>query len=414
MNNKQSFEHSLLFTPQGVRDVYGRECREQNVIRGIIEQEMRLYGFRDIHTPGFEFFDIFNKERGTVPSNEMFKFFDQYNNTIVLRPDHTPQIARCVARYYENEDMQLRLCYTGSTFRNQRGYQGKLSETTQIGAEIIGDASSDADGEMLTLMIECFKKCGLNEFQIDVGHAGVFHGLVREAGLNEDEIARLRLFIQNKNSHAVEEMLKDREIPGGVREVLVRMPEIFADENSLQFVRERVNDEGTLRAIERLDTLHDILEGFNMLDHVTLDLGLLGQMDYYTGVIFKAYTYGTGEAIASGGRYDSLMSQFGKDAPAVGVVFMLDQLMEGLRSEKVDISTPDEDVLVLYRSANRTRAIELATELRDNGTPVFLMRKNADVSLEEYKAYAARRSLAEIRYIDDTGEITIFEVDYRS
>ena len=410
MSNKQSFEHSLLFTPQGVRDVFGRECREQDVIRDTIEHEMRMYGFRNIHTPSFEFFDIFNKERGTVPSNEMFKFFDQYNNTIVLRPDHTPQIARCVSRYYANEDMQLRLCYTGSTFRNQRGYQGKLAETTQIGAEIIGDASSDADGEMLTLTIDCLKKCGLNEFRIDIGHAGVFRGLVREAGLNTEEIGRLRLFIQNKNSHAVEELLKEKEMPDGVREVLIRMPEIFADEDSLQFVRERVNDEDTLRAIERLDTLHEILDGFHMSEYVTLDLGLLGRMDYYTGVIFKAYTYGTGEAIASGGRYDALMAQFGKDAPAVGVVFMLDQLMEGLRSEKAGIPTPDEDVLVLYRSANRARAIELATELREAGTPVFLMRKNADVSLEEYKSYAARRSLAEIRYIDDTGEITVFNV----
>ena len=102
------FDTSLLFTPEGVRDVFGRECREFGVIRSMIEKEMRLYGFREIRTPSFEFFDIFNKERGTVPSNQMFKFFDQHNNTLVLRPDHTPQIARCVARYYADEDRQLR------------------------------------------------------------------------------------------------------------------------------------------------------------------------------------------------------------------------------------------------------------------------------------------------------------------
>ena len=56
------FEPSLLFTPDGVRDVYGRECREYNVIRRMIRQEMELYGFRDIKTPSYEFFDIFNKE----------------------------------------------------------------------------------------------------------------------------------------------------------------------------------------------------------------------------------------------------------------------------------------------------------------------------------------------------------------
>ncbi len=401
-----SFNTSLLFTPEGVRDVYGRECLEQDTIREMIEQEMRLYGFRSIHTPSYEFFDIFNKERGTVPSNQMFKFFDQHNNTLVLRPDHTPQIARCVARYYADEDQQLRLCYTGNTFVHRSGYQGKLSETTQIGAEIIGDASSDADGEMLTLAIECLKKSGLEEFKIDVGHAGIFRGLVREAGLDESETEKLRNYIQNKNSHAVKDMLQDKEMGEGVREVLIRMPEIFADTDSLAYVKERVTDEGALAAIERLETIRDILDGFHMLSYVTFDLGMLSKMDYYTGVIFKAYTYGTGEAIVSGGRYDDLMAQFGKEAPAVGVVFLLDQLMEGLYSEKVSVNVPGDDVLVLYRSANRSLAIEMAQKLRDEGTPAFLMRKNADTPLDEYKDYGKRRGIAEIRYIDDTGEVT--------
>lgn len=402
------FEPSLLFTPDGVRDVYGRECREYNVIRRMIRQEMELYGFRDIKTPSYEFFDIFNKERGTVPSNQMFKFFDMHNNTLVLRPDHTPQIARCVARYYADEDMQLRLCYTGNTFIHNSSYQGKLSETTQIGAEIIGDASSDADGEMLTLAIDCLKKSGLKDFRVDVGHAGVFKGLVRVAGLDSEEIEKLRHFIENKNSHAVKEMLSEKPMDDGVREVLIKLPEIFADDDSLNFVKDRVKDEQTLSAIERLETIHEILDGFNMLDYVTFDLGMLAKMDYYTGLIFKAYTFGTGEAIASGGRYDDLMAQFGKDKPAVGVVFLLNSLMDALASEKVEVPTPDEDILVLYRSANRAAAIDLAKKLRDEGQPAFLMRKNAELSLDEYKEYGKRRGLKELHYIDDTGEITVF------
>ena len=409
--NKPDFDTSLLYTPEGVRDVYGRECLEFDEIRDMITKEMKLYGFRDIHTPSYEFFDIFNKERGTVPSNQMFKFFDQHNNTLVLRPDHTPQIARCVARYYADEDRQLRLSYTGNTFIHRSGYQGKLSETTQIGAEIIGDASSDADGELLTLAIECLKKSGLQEFKIDVGHAGIFRGLVREAGLDEEEIGKLRTYIENKNSHSVKEMLQDKSMGEGVREVLIRIPEIFADDDALSFVKERVSDEETLAAIDRLETIRDILDGFDMLSYVTLDLGMLSKMDYYTGVIFKGYTYGTGEAIVSGGRYDKLMAQFGKDAPAVGVVFLLDQLMEALSSEKVTVEVPNHDILVLYRSANRNAAIEMAKQLREEGTPAFLMRKNADTPLDEYKAYGRRRSVAEIRYIDDTGEVTVLTLN---
>ena len=132
-------QKSLLFTPEGVRDIYGEDCERRAKIQQGIHTIMKQYGFKNIQTPTFEFFDIFNRERGTVKSADMFKFFDQYNNTLVLRPDITPSIARCVAKYYEKEEMQIRLCYTGSTFTRLSGYQGKLSEITQLGAETMND-----------------------------------------------------------------------------------------------------------------------------------------------------------------------------------------------------------------------------------------------------------------------------------
>lgn len=410
MADSNSFDKSLLFIPEGVRDVYGKECLEREYIRRMIQKEMKLYGFSDIRTPSYEFFDIFNKERGTVDSTQMFKFFDRYNNTLVLRPDHTPQIARCVARYYADEDMQLRLCYTGNTFIHQGGYQGKLSETTQIGAEIIGDASSDVDTEMLTMTIECLIRSGLKDFQVDIGHAGILHGLVTEASLEPETVEKLREYIVNKNSHAVHELLKDRDIPDGVREILIRMPELFGEDDPLAFIKERTDNEETMSAIERLEKIYEVLKSIDLGTHITLDPGMPSHYDYYTGVIFKAFTYGTGEAIASGGRYDNLMAQFGKNVPAVGVVFLLDQLMDALFSEKVSIPVEKETILVLYRSVNRHHAISLITRLRGEGHPAYLMRKNADISLEEYKAYGKRRGLKEIRYIDDTGEETLLEL----
>lgn len=410
MDNDISFDTSLLFIPDGVRDVFGSECKKFDHICDMIRSEMRLYGFRNIKTPSYEFFDIFNKERGTVSSNRMFKFFDRHNNTLVLRPDHTPQIARCVARYYKDEDMQLRLCYTGSIYMHHDGYQGKLSETTQIGGEIIGDSTSDTDGEMLTLTIECLKKCGLKEFKIDIGHAGIFRGLVREAGLSADETAKLRTFIENKNSYAAGELIKDKSLNPGLSELLIKMPEIFADQDSLEFVKNRINDPEALEAIDRLEKIKEILMSSELIEYVNFDPGMLGRMDYYTGVIFKAFTYGTGEAIASGGRYDALMKQFGKDEPAVGVVFSIDQLMEALEACHADIDLPADDVLILYRSANRAHAIEMAHKLREEGTPSFLMRKNADTPLETYKEYGKRHNLKQIRYIDDTGEETELEL----
>ena len=108
---------------------------------------MKEYGYHPIQTPTFEFFDIFGKEIGTTPSKELYKFFDREGNTLVLRPDMTPSIARAAAKYFMDEDMPIRLCYMGNTFINNSSYQGRLKESTQLGAELIGDSTVDADAD---------------------------------------------------------------------------------------------------------------------------------------------------------------------------------------------------------------------------------------------------------------------------
>ncbi len=202
----------LLHTPEGVRDIYNDECEAKLILQNNLHQVMKLHGFKDIQTPTFEFFDIFSKERGTVPSNDMYKLFDREGNTLVLRPDITPSIARCVAKYYKEETLPIRLCYMGSTFINNSSYQGKLKESTQIGAELINDDSLEADAEMLVITIECLLKAGLKEFQVEIGDAEFFLGLVEEAGFTQDEEMQLRNLIEQKNIFGVEEILSSKEM----------------------------------------------------------------------------------------------------------------------------------------------------------------------------------------------------------
>ena len=260
------------------------------------------------------------------------------------------------------------------------------------------------------MTIDCLIKSGLDEFQVDIGHAGIINGLLQETDLSTEEIIKLKSYIENKNSHAVKNLLDDKQLDDGVREILISLPELFGGLESLDFIKSRTSNEATLHAVERLEKLHEILDSYDMMGKVTFDPGMLSHFDYYTGVIFKAYTYGTGEAIATGGRYDNLMAQFGKEAPAVGVVFLLDQLMDALDSQKINVPIVENDILVLYRSANREHAIDMVSKFREEGRSVFLMRKNADISLDEYQKYGVRRGLAQIHYIDDTGEVTIFDL----
>ena len=378
-------QKSLLFTPEGVRDIYGEDCERRAKIQQGIHTIMKQYGFKNIQTPTFEFFDIFNRERGTVKSADMFKFFDQYNNTLVLRPDITPSIARC-------------------------GYQGKLSEITQLGAEMMNDASSDADGEIIAMTIECLQKSGLKEFKVDIGHADIFRGLIEETDLSEEEIETLKTYLNNKNIFAVEDMLENRDMPQECKNLLVKMPDLFGGIETITYVKEQTTNKRALKALERLEKIYEILSVSGLEDHITFDLGLLSHYEYYTGVIFKAYTYGTGDAIVTGGRYDNLVEQFGKKTPAVGFALLLDQLMEALRSQEIPIEAQEKDYLILYRSANRKKALEMAKSYRTDNQPARLLRKDAQTPLSEYIAYGKRNEVSKLLYIDDTGEISEFDL----
>lgn len=398
--NEQFYHPELLQTPDGVRDIYGSECELKNSLQNKILSVIRSYGYHDIQTPSFEYFDIFNKERGTVASNQMYKFFDRNNNTLVLRPDITPSIARSVAKYYEDELLQVRLCYAGNTFTNTKSYQGKLKELTQAGAELINDDTSDADAEMIAMTVECLLKTGLTDFQIDVGHAEFFNGLAEEAGLTAEQSAEIKILLENKNSFAIEQLLSESSVSSSVREMIIKLPEMFGSDEHIKFAKENVHNERSLNAIDRLEKLYSIIEGYGFSQYVNFDLGMLSNYDYYTGIIFRAYTYGTGEPVATGGRYDSLLSQFGKNGAAIGVAINIDQLMLAIKRQKIETEKARTESIILYVPDERGTAIDLAAKLRSKGINIQMMRKSSHRSINDYTTYASNNRANGIIYID--------------
>ena len=395
--------NKLLHTPDGVRDIYGVECTRKAAIQNRILEIFHLYGYQDIETPTFEFFDIFNESRGSVKAKEMFKFFDRDNHTLVLRPDETPAIARCVTKYFTEEDMPLRLCYLERTFINNTSYQGRLKEASQPGVELIGDDSSDADAEILAMVIRALKAAGLTEFQVELGEVDFFRGLLEEAGMDEEMEEKLRELIENKNYFGVEELVMEQPIPQELKDAFLKLPELFGSLEEIQAAREFTKNPRALRAIDRLEEVNRILEYYDLSEYVSYDLGMLSQYQYYTGIIFKAYTYGTGDYIVNGGRYDKLLIQFGKDAPAVGFGISVDDLMLALSRQKIDTPVRVVNTMILFEPESREQAIQLAKHFRDTSMPVQLQLKKADKTLEAYKAYAGRTTITNLLYLDEKG-----------
>lgn len=391
-----------IHTPEGVRDIYNGECARKNHLSDRMKDILKSYGYRDIQTPTFEFFDIFNQDKGSLPSNQMYKFFDREGNTLVLRPDITPSIARAVSKYFSEENFSMRFSYTGNIFINNSSLQGRMKESTQMGAELIGDDSIDADAEMIALAIHLLLAAGLTEFQIDVGHVGFFKGLIEEAGMDEEKTQELRELIENKNFFGVEAMTDNP--------ALIRLPKLFGSQDILKEAKRLTSNMKALVAITRLERLYEIIGEYGLQKYVTFDLGMLTQYDYYTGVIFRGYTYGTGDAVVKGGRYDTLLQKFGKNAASVGLAVAVDELLIALSRQKIDVDKGEPVTMILYSGSKHSEALKKAKELREKGGCVQMNRMDSEQQLEDYMAYAKRFHIADILYFNPIGEMKILEV----
>lgn len=378
----------ILHTPEGVRDIYNSECEQKLVLQERLHTVIKSYGYRDIETPTFEFFDVFSREIGTIPSRELYKFFDREGNTLVLRPDFTPPIARAAAKYFLNENMAIRLTYLGNTFINSSSYQGRLKETTQIGGELIGDDSADADAEIIALAVSLLLASGLKEFQISIGHVGFFHALAREAGLNDVVIEELKELITNKNTFGVEKLLSEEQIDSRLKEAFASLTRLFGTEDALERARTMTDNKEALDAVYRLEQIWQALKLYGVEKYVSFDLGMLSRYMYYTGIIFRGFTYGTGAPIIKGGRYDSLLEHFGKSAPAVGFVAVIDQLLSAMSRQKVSLAIAGSHCMIIYDNEKQAEAIDKASELRGKGIDVELVRITGDRTREDCRNYA--------------------------
>lgn len=399
----------LLHTPEGVRDVYNAECEKKMILEHRLHHRLHLYGFQDIQTPVFEFFDIFSEERGTVRSKEMYKFFDRDGHILTLRPDMTPPIARCMAKYYRGETMPVRFCYSGSTFLNNSSYQGKLKEIAQLGAELINDASVEADAEMIALTAECLMDAGLTKFQVEIGQADFFRGLMQEAEMTAEEAEELRVLIENKNMFGLEELVSGKQLPMELKEVILELPELFGTLDRLVYVKHKITNNRALQAIERLEKLYALLQEYGFEEYITFDLGMLSKYDYYTGIIFRAYTFGTGDAVVTGGRYDSLVAQYGKDAPAIGMAVLLDQLLAALSRQKLLPEPKADTTLIVYHEEFRSMAIALAKQFRRQDMKVVLYL--ADNKEQNFTDYARRMHLGGILYLKEKDYVEIIQAE---
>ena len=401
----------LLHTPEGVRDIINVQCGRKHALQNRILKIFHQYGYHDIQTPMFEYFDVFRKEIGTVPSRDLYKLFDKEGNTLALRPDITPSVARAAATLFADEELSIRLCYTGNTFINHSSYQGRLREVTQMGVELIGDDAVEADAEMLALVIESLLSVGLKEFQLSVGNVDFFSSLIADANLDEDARERVTSLINNRNYFGVEDYIDKIRVKRSSREAFASLNGLVGGLEVLKEAKEVALSSSGVMAVKRLEKIYDVLKLYGMEQYITFDLSMTGgTYGYYTGIIFRGYTFGTGDAIVKGGRYDRLLEKFGKESPSIGFAIVVDELMNAMNRQKLRSFYARKNTMILYEDGKTGEAVSLAKDLRNKGKNVELLKKDKKRILEEYMEYGKRYYAGSLIYIRENGEITMINL----
>ncbi|HYN87424.1 MAG TPA: ATP phosphoribosyltransferase regulatory subunit, partial [Ardenticatenaceae bacterium] len=332
--------------PPGVKDLVGAPARRLVRLSAVLHGLFERWGYNPVLPPIFEYYDNIVAGYGDDHVADLYRFVDPEGQLLALRPDLTISIARIAATKLGGGVVPVRLGYVAPVFRYVEPQAGRQREFWQAGVELIGADSADADAEVIALLVAALGDAlELPEFQVNLGHMGYVRALLAEAQLSDQQRDVLRRAIDRKNSPVLDRELATVSLPGNVREALTALPNLWGGAETLAQAARLTPTDGAAAAIRRLTDVYERLQAYGVGHRITVDLGEVRGMDYYTGVTFEVFAPGSGYAIASGGRYDDLLTRFGSDWPAVGYAIQLERAMLILDRDALDAPSLVSEVL---------------------------------------------------------------------
>lgn len=390
-----------LLTPEGTRDLLFDECVAKRMIEETLRNTFIGYGYSEVVTPGLEFYDVFNGKSRYFPQENMYKLVDGKNRMMVIRPDSTMPIARLVATRLREEPLPLKLFYNQSIFMVNPKNSGRDDEFAQSGIEIIGGERTAADYEALVLALSALSACG-SEFRLEIGESSIFRLLVAQLGIDSDDADNIQALIETKNYPALNDVLSayECEAADALRALptLFGGPEVFAQAEKYMITEELSSKLSSLRAT------YDALAATG-IDEIRVDLGLVHKKNYYTGIIFRGYVEGYGSPVLSGGRYDNLIGDFGRDVPAVGFAVNVEAAAKVQLKNLGDDATlsAPADVLVYAEKGYEVNGLMHCAKLIHDGLTVF---NSVFASEEEAVKYASAHGITRMDIVTSDGVTT--------
>jgi ATP phosphoribosyltransferase regulatory subunit len=348
----------------GFRDLLPAEAEALREAQESLLAEMRRWGYRHVITPLVESMDVLELGLGREQRRRLFKFTDGDGEVVALVGERTVPVARLAAGKLRTAPLPLRLCYAGPVLSTDEGRFQQRRETYQVGAELIGAPGAVADAEVIAMAARCMEAAGIRRYQIDVGHAEFFHGIMDAVKLPDEVKAAVRLALAARDFVALESLLERTPLRSAEHELLLRFPALRGGAEILQAAGGLVRNRRSETALAELAKVRELLVAHGIAQVVNLDLGAIRDFDYYTGVIFEGYGPDLGRPVTQGGRYDGLLARFGRPAPATGFMVQLDLVTEMLARTSGPLTMPRLDAAVAWTGAGLDSALRIGSTLR--------------------------------------------------
>jgi ATP phosphoribosyltransferase regulatory subunit len=394
------------YISDGARDIMFDECSRRYSIINTLRNLYINSGFMEVSTPTLEFYDVFESQISGIEQERTYKLFDRMGRIMVLRPDMTAPVVRIAATKLKDSIYPVRLCYSGNIFRSNEIWDGKNNEITQSGVEILGVNNSKTDFEIIALSVETLIAAGVHNFEIEIGQAEFFKGIIENLNLSIEETENLRQLVENKNAASLREFLNRRNLNSNNPDVKVlkSMPELFGSIEILDKARKMTSNERALKALDNIEDVYNKIKKIGLCSHVSIDLGMVQHIHYYTGLIFKGYSSKAGCEILSGGRYDKLAEEFGLDIPSVGFAVNIDEVMRVLSRQEGNYSENKDKYLICFNDEFLEAAWLLAKQLRDKGITAELYLPDNEGDLSKYADYKGK---THVIYVIDENTIRL-------
>lgn len=399
-----------VMLPEGVQDLLIDDCMYRRKIEGVLMDSFNAWGYMEVSSPTLEYYDLFSYDYLSRYGEKMFKLIDTKGSLLVLRPDCTIPIARMVATKMKDFTYPLKLCYIEDVYRFDQEQSGKKREYRQAGVELFGVDSYRADAEVIITAIESLKKLGLEDFIIEIGQVKLLKNVLERLQMQENEEQRLLEALENKNLLELGKLLEGISIPEDIKLIINKIPQLYGKpQEVLQELKGLPLTVDMMTAVEELELVFKVISSFGYGEYITFDLGMLSQLGYYTGIIFKGYTRDLGEVLCSGGRYDKLLEDFGMKCPATGFAFIINKITKALKiQEKLNIEKKKHYLIIdeLHRDEKIAALIKDIKGQKQDQQEDCIVEINLLNIPEELEAYCRRRQVDEIIRINEDGSIS--------